>query len=308
MLSKATIFDYHHALELQKKASPHTEYSKLIKNRSVCIVAGAPSIDRGFVEKSAFIIRVNKHFGRVRDIPTNAIYWNNTKLTPELKKVLKEIRGKGELKFVWINIPAGEYQEMAEFCCEYGIPWSFWGCDEVMRNTPGFEEMMWVDQMMRDYTISPLTGMSAVEHILQLGAKRLFLTGMDFYRSCTSNNLPPQWIAMHEVLPQILYLEEKWKSDDRIILDATLIEMIDKRCHYCGHIHKMGIIPNPGDMKVLYPGERVELWTEGKVLKTLLEFKHANPTFFDKVVGFVDGIKEGKFALTEKMEPVSLAR
>lgn len=297
-------FPYDEALQLQLKSS-YDNYFDIVAGKVVCICAGAPFKDQNLVNAADVVVKTNKHFTTDGPIPTNVIYWNNTRLTGQLKNTLLHLRETDELKFIWINIPSDEWKEMAEFCLRHTIPWSFWGVDEVMRQDPRFAALIWPTPLMKKWRITPLTGISATYHLLSLGVKELLITGMDFYASATGNGMPPQWIALHEVLPQIKYLKEAWKEDERIILDEVLAEVVDRYNEFCGEIDKMGIIPSPAKGEVTFPGERIEVWTEGKVLKTLLEFKVANEEFYGKIKQMIAAIDSGEIELRAEEAPVA---
>ncbi len=265
------------------------EYEDIISGKSVAIIGGGPDIDESAYDRD-IVVRLNCHMpdqgGR-----TDIIYWNNTKIGLRRRQALTA--SIPDLKFIWINIPAPEAPDLAYWCEKRDVPWGFWGVNDFMRYNDILPEIWWPFEIMEKYDFNPLTGSSAIHHLLKHDIKELFITGLDYYVSYTPNGMPPQWIGIHEILPQMKFLIDKMEEDDRVLVDSTLEEILPKYYEFCGRIKEMGTIIDPVHRDVLFPGHRVELWTPQRMFKIIYEIHQTSPKLFNEICGMVGLLQRG---------------
>ena len=273
-------------IEINKK-NHSDKYPSIIHDKRVAVVAGG--VFKGDYASQEVLVTINGHNIVTRLTGQKLVgYWNNTELNEHRKNFLKDY------SFLHINIPSQDGLEVASYCEEIGLPWAFFGCDDEMEIYGYLPTVRWPKPLMDHYGMSPLTGTSAIYHLLQHPIKELFVTGMDLYSSCNDRNLIPQFIAIHEILPQIRFLKDILEKDGRVRFDIILEGIVKRYPEWASRVDELPIIPNPATRECIWPGMKVEPWSIPKIIRIMYEIKQGNEQFFKEIVDVVNSMDKGE--------------
>ena len=147
------------------------DYRELIEGKAVTLIGGGPDITS--VDYDTLIVRCNTNY--LASIqPADILYLSSADNIGQLEANLDQDR----LKYVWINMNAGNCQLYSNLCIRYGVPYDYYV--RYARETYRTRNS-WYAQFQGKYEFLPLTGVLAMYHIMQYNPASLYVTGMDLY-------------------------------------------------------------------------------------------------------------------------------
>lgn len=206
-------------------------YLSYLQNKSVAVVGGHDDINWTAVNSCDVVVRVNSHWlrqrGRIdvlyyscaRDIGLEIIQDNQFVTKPPT--------------WMWLNAAhvlfgkeAGSMPELIDFAEETNIAWDYYwhAPGDAFTIFPLLKQVSdaraWTRDFANSYRFHPLTGILAVYHLTLAPIRSMYVTGMSLYRD-KAGNLPKN-AGMHEIAPQLQYLQDLIQNDDRVTLAGGL--------------------------------------------------------------------------------------
>lgn len=187
-------------------------------------MGGGDKADIGELNKADLVVSLNNHWlsqrGRI-DICYHSGGNRNWDLLIELENE-KEM----PLKFAQMPQVHCYDNNFVNFCDRLDIPYELYGRTLFQAARHQRSEYEWTNVFMRHLNTPPFTGVFAVRHLTLLPIKSLFVTGMDFYRDEKTGIIPKMICDWHETESQIRFLRELKQSDNRVIYDSVLNQIV----------------------------------------------------------------------------------
>lgn len=116
----------------------------------------------------------------------------------------------------------------------HNIPYLEFLRDQYGKTNPVCPTLEWHNVLARKLRTKPLTGITAIAHLLRFPIARLYVTGMDFYQSlpaeqrtvCSVDGRAFQRYNNHDLKPQMDWLAETAWLDLRVQLDDRLSRLV----------------------------------------------------------------------------------
>ena len=197
----------------------HHDYADFLRGKAVALVGGHDHIDWDRVNLSDVVIRINGHWAR-QGGRIDSIY--DSCASDICHKFYNHEDVRKQLKFAMLNIThiffsheGSEYRKITKTLCDYNIPWDFYvhapaklfSVMEQLKEVPPRHQ--WYVDWIHKWGLYPLTGILAIQHLLQQPISSLYIDGMDLGRSQIKNQKSKRsWLGLHYLPPQIKYLRE----------------------------------------------------------------------------------------------------
>ena len=107
----------------------------------------------------------------------------------------------------------------------WGVPILPYVVEYFKSSNPCGPEWEWTNTLYHKLNTRPLTGIIALEFLRRMPVKRVFVTGMDFYRDPVTGEIPFKH-GGHVMLPQIDYCAELQHCDRRFVFDDTITQIL----------------------------------------------------------------------------------
>lgn len=166
-----------------------SDYEKFVQGKTVAIIGGGKTIDQEAADQADIVVRINNHWltqkGRC-DVVYSAMAENPRGIVnaPDLKFFFADRRGRAYSNLLMAGLE------------QKGITTDTY---QTVQREGAHPNEKWLQLLLRTFQCKPFTGVLAMAHVATLGAKSVFLTGMDFY----DNDGVPKSRHSHDVLSNI---------------------------------------------------------------------------------------------------------
>jgi hypothetical protein len=184
----------------------------LFHNRRVAVIGNASGYDAVGLMGLDITIRCN--YWKACDV----LFWDGAGPLND-----KEHPGGTTLKGVYLYAMRDDARQSAEWCRARNIPWEYYsppGRSQALPEGDLSESLMWPTPLERALGCRPLTGCLAIYRALQLGAREVFVTGMDLYQQ--PDGQLPLFVGPHNIQAHVCWLMLAATATSRLRLDDRL--------------------------------------------------------------------------------------
>jgi hypothetical protein len=185
----------------------------MLRGKTVAIVGGSDNWDRAGAERCDIVVRVNANWVR-QGGRMGAVYTREVAPQPEYQAC----------QFVAFDMEADD-EAWLSFCDVNHVPFVQFFTNRFAKPNPYRPDLEWFNSFNWMLRTTPLTGITAIAHLVLLADHPLFVTGFDFY---AKDGVIPIRISAHEMSPQLKQLK-LWASCGAIIPDGALRALLAKR-------------------------------------------------------------------------------